>query len=109
MGSPDWTSPPEQIPPKLKIAGDERAQLIVLGGVSFVSALVKEKVIDEFVNPVAPGNGERIFGGLAASQRLKLVKSVAYNSGIVLPTPWGGPTMLSTFIPRPGSRTRSRF
>jgi dihydrofolate reductase len=49
--------------------------------------LVKERLIDEFhlfVNPIALGEGERVFGGLGSSQRLKFVKSVAYNSGLVL-------------------------
>jgi dihydrofolate reductase len=60
--------------------------LIVYGGATFVSALIENRLIDElnlFVNPIAIGNGLRIF-----SQRrpLTLVKSVAYSSGIVVNT-----------------------
>jgi dihydrofolate reductase len=60
--------------------------IIVYGGVSFVSTLIGAGLIDEFhlfVNPVALGRGDRIFGGLAAPQKLRLVRSIAY-SGLVL-------------------------
>jgi len=61
--------------------------LIVYGGSSFVSALIKEGLIDEFnlfVNPVALGSGEGIFNELAAYKGLKLIDSKVYNCGIVL-------------------------
>ncbi|WP_162918325.1 dihydrofolate reductase family protein [Taklimakanibacter deserti] len=61
--------------------------IIVYGGVSFVSALVKSRLIDEFhlfVNPIALGAGKSIFAGLDEAQRLRLKKSVAYTSGVVL-------------------------
>jgi dihydrofolate reductase len=60
--------------------------LIVYGGSSFVSALVKEGLIDEyhlFVNPVVLGKGDGIFGGLDGFRQLKLTDSQVYNSGIV--------------------------
>lgn len=71
---------------RLKRASEK--DIIVYGGVSFVSALIQEQLIDEFhlfVNPVAMGsNGARIFDGLGAPQRLKLVKAISYDNGIVL-------------------------
>lgn len=57
------------------------------GGSSFVAALIKEKLIDEFhffVNPVVLGKGVSVFEQLDDPQQLQLVKSVTYNSGIVL-------------------------
>lgn len=50
---------------KLKDQGGK--DIIVYGGNSFVTALIREGLIDEFhlfVNPVALGHGEPIFGGL---------------------------------------------
>ena len=61
--------------------------IIVYGGTSFVSSLIKEGLIDEFhlfVNPIALGTGTPIFGYRENPQKLKLVKSIAYNSGLVL-------------------------
>lgn len=61
--------------------------IIVYGGSSFVTALIRESLIDEyhlFVNPVALGSGEPIFGGLEAFRPLQLKNSMVYNSGIVL-------------------------
>lgn len=63
--------------------------LVVYGGTSFVSALIERHLIDEyslFVNPVALGRGVPIFAGLDAMQRMRLVRSLAYPSGIVLLT-----------------------
>jgi len=61
--------------------------IIVYGGSSFVSALIKEGLIDEFhlfVNPAALGRGGPIFDQLENVQQLKLRKSIVYDSGIVL-------------------------
>jgi dihydrofolate reductase len=61
--------------------------IIVYGGISFVSSLIKENLIDEFhlfVNPVAIGKGESVFGGLENSLRLALKKTITCNSGHVL-------------------------
>ena len=60
--------------------------IVVYGGATFVSALVKNRLIDElnlFVNPVAIGRGLRIFEERA---RLKLISSTRYPSGIVVNT-----------------------
>lgn len=69
---------------RLKQASEK--DIVVYGGVSFVSALIGAGLVDEFhlfVNPVALGQGDRLFGGLAAPQKLRLVRSIAYN-GLVL-------------------------
>lgn len=61
--------------------------IIVYGGSSFVSALIKERLIDEFhlfVNPVALGHGGAIFDQLENFRQLKLKKSIVYDCGIVL-------------------------
>jgi dihydrofolate reductase len=61
--------------------------IIVYGGSSFVSAVIKERLIDElhlFVNPVALGHGGPIFDQLETVQQFRLKHSVVYNSGIVL-------------------------
>jgi dihydrofolate reductase len=61
--------------------------IIVYGGSSFVSALVKERLIDEFhlfINPVVLGRGVPIFNHLEDWQQLKLKNSIACNSGIVI-------------------------
>ena len=64
----------------------EGKDIVVYGGATFVSSLIENKLIDElnlFVNPVAIGEGLRIFGSRTA---LKLKASVAYASGIVVNT-----------------------
>ncbi|HYO06396.1 MAG TPA: dihydrofolate reductase family protein [Phototrophicaceae bacterium] len=61
--------------------------IIVYGGASFDSSLIKEKLIDEFylfVNPVVIGNGKTIFKDLGEIQKFNLLESIAFNSGIVL-------------------------
>ncbi|MCW3107424.1 MAG: deaminase, partial [Segetibacter sp.] len=61
--------------------------IIVYGGSSFVSALVKEGLIEEFhlfVNPVALGKGVPTFEKLENWQQLKLKKTITCNSGIVI-------------------------
>jgi dihydrofolate reductase len=61
--------------------------LIVYGGSSFVSSLIKEGLIDDyhfFVNPVALGKGEPIFNKLNNWKKLKLKRCIPYPSGIVM-------------------------
>lgn len=61
--------------------------IIVYGGASFDSSLIKENLIDEyylFVNPVAIGNGKTIFKDLKEIRKLSLVESMPFDSGIVL-------------------------
>ena len=61
--------------------------IIAYGGATFVSALIKHGLIDEyhlFVNPAAIGNGLPIFKELDGKQNLTLKKSEAFACGIVL-------------------------
>jgi dihydrofolate reductase len=60
--------------------------IVVYGGATFVSSLIEHGLIDEmnfFVNPVAIGDGLRVFRGRAP---LALQRSTAYRSGIVVNT-----------------------
>jgi dihydrofolate reductase len=60
--------------------------IIVYGGATFVSSLIEGALIDEFnlfFNPVAIGNGMRIFKD---RRPLTLKASVAYSCGIVVNT-----------------------
>ena len=70
-----------------KLKSQEGGDIIVYGGASFDSSLIKENLIDEFylfINPVAIGNGKTIFKDLKEIRKLSLVESTAFNSGIVL-------------------------
>ena len=70
-----------------KLKNQNGKDIIVYGGSSFVSALIKEELIDEFhffINPVALGAGWRIFDELKNWQQLKLRKSITCDSGIVI-------------------------
>lgn len=70
-----------------KLKNQSGKDIIVYGGSSFVSDLVKARLIDEFylfVNPVALGQGVAIFDKLDGWQKLKLIKSKTFDSGIVL-------------------------
>jgi len=60
--------------------------IIVYGGATFVSSLIANELIDElnlFVNPVAIGEGMRVFG---SRRPLKLTASTDYACGIVVNT-----------------------
>jgi len=70
-----------------KLKSQEGGDIIVYGGASFDSSLIKENLIDEyylFINPVAIGNGKTIFGDLKEIRKLSLVESMTFNPGIVL-------------------------
>jgi dihydrofolate reductase len=61
--------------------------IVAYGGSSFVSALLKERLVDEFhffVNPIALGKGETVFSELEDWQAFQLKKSIAYDCGLVL-------------------------
>lgn len=61
--------------------------IIVYGGANFVSALIKEGLIDEyhlFINPTAIGNGMTIFKEIDGKLNLVLVKSTSFACGIVV-------------------------
>ena len=61
--------------------------IIAYGGATFVSALIKHGLIDEFhlfINPTAIGKGMTIFKELDSKQNLNLVKSTSFDCGIVV-------------------------
>ena len=71
----------------MKLKSREGKDMIVYGGASFDSSLIKLGLIDEFllfINPVAIGNGMTIFKDLNENQKFNLVKSVPFDSGEVL-------------------------
>jgi len=70
-----------------KLKREPGKDIVVYGGTSFVSSLIKEKLIDElylYVNPVALGKGQTIFDNLEETLPLKLKNSKKYTSGINL-------------------------
>ena len=70
-----------------KLKKQDGKDIIAYGGATFVSALVKQGLIDEyhlFINPTAIGNGMTIFKELDSKKNLTLVKSTAFNCGIVV-------------------------
>lgn len=69
------------------LKGKKSKDIIVYGGASFVSSLVKNNLIDEyhlFINPTAIGRGLEIFKDVNSKLSLKLVKSTAFDCGIVV-------------------------
>ncbi|MES2645955.1 MAG: dihydrofolate reductase family protein [Bacteroidota bacterium] len=61
--------------------------IIAYGGATFVSALIKAGLIDEYhllVNPTAIGNGMPIFNKLETLQNLKIKKALPFECGIVV-------------------------
>ena len=70
-----------------KLKNQNGGDIIVYGGVSFDSSLIKEKLIDElylFVNPIVIGNGKTIFKDLKEIQRFTLIESIGFDCGLVL-------------------------
>jgi dihydrofolate reductase len=70
-----------------KIKSQNGRDIIVYGGASFDSSLIKEKLIDEFylfVNPIVMGSGKTIFRDLKEIQKLKLIDSKVFDCGLVL-------------------------
>ena len=70
-----------------KLKKQDGKDIIAYGGATFVSALIKHGLIDEFhlfINPAAIGNGMTIFKGLDRKQNLRLVKSKSFDCGIVV-------------------------
>lgn len=61
--------------------------IIAYGGAGFVSALIKNGLIDEFrlfVNPTAIGNGMPIFKELGSKQDFKLIKATSFHCGVAV-------------------------
>ena len=71
----------------MKLKSRDGKDMVVYGGASFDSSLIKLGLIDEFllfINPVAIGNGMTIFKDLNKIQKFNMVKSIAFDSGVVL-------------------------
>jgi dihydrofolate reductase len=71
----------------IKLKSQQGKDMVVYGGATFDSSLIKLGLIDEFllfINPVAIGNGMTIFKDLKEIQKFNMVKSIAFDSGIVL-------------------------
>ena len=69
------------------LKNQEGKDIIVYGGGSFVSSLIKADLIDEyhlFINPAALGDGMTIFKRLTHKQPFRLIKSLASTCGIVV-------------------------
>jgi dihydrofolate reductase len=70
-----------------KLKNQDGKDLIVYGGASFVSSLIKGGHIDEyhlFVNPSVIGDGLTIFNEVEQKRSLTLVKAIPFACGIVL-------------------------
>jgi dihydrofolate reductase len=70
-----------------RLKNQDGEDIIAYGGGSFVSALIKHGLIDEFhlcVNPVVLGKGMAIFSELDGAQMLVLESSTAFSCGIVV-------------------------
>ena len=70
-----------------KLKQQEGKDIIVYGGATFVSSLIKAGLIDEFnlfVNPTAIGGGMSIFKEIDAKQNFILKKTMAFECGIAL-------------------------
>jgi len=69
------------------LKNQDGGDIIAYGGATFVSSLIKSGLIDEyhlFINPTANGNGMPIFKALESKLVLKLIKSTAFECGIVV-------------------------
>ena len=61
--------------------------ILVYGGASFVSSLIKARLIDEFhliINPVVIGDGLPIFKEVMNGQEMKLNQALSFDSGMVI-------------------------
>ena len=61
--------------------------ILVYGGASFVSSLIKARLIDEFhliINPVVIGDGLPIFKEVMDKQDMKLNKARSFDSGMAV-------------------------
>lgn len=70
-----------------KLKETEGGDIITYGGAGLASSLIKAGLVDEyhlFINPAAISNGMPIFKLLDAHQPFKLIKSRAFEVGIVV-------------------------
>jgi dihydrofolate reductase len=70
-----------------KVKSQNGRDIVVYGGASFDSSLIKAQLVDEFylfINPVAIGNGMTIFKDLNEIQKYTLIESRSFECGTVL-------------------------
>jgi dihydrofolate reductase len=70
-----------------KLKNQNGKDIIVYGGGTFVTSLIKAGLIDEFhlfINPTVIGNGMTIFKGLDKNQNLKLKLAKQFDCGITM-------------------------
>ena len=70
-----------------KLKNQDGKDMIVYGGATFVSALIKHRLIDEFhlfINPIVIGTGMPIFKEINYKQNLVLIKSKSFDCGVVV-------------------------
>jgi dihydrofolate reductase len=70
----------------MKLKSESGNDIIVYGGATFDSSLIKAGLIDEFhllIEPAAIGSGMAIFKDLKEIQKFTMIKSTPFNSGIV--------------------------
>jgi dihydrofolate reductase len=71
----------------IELKSRDGKDMVVYGGATFDSSLIKLGLIDEFllfINPVAIGNGMTIFRDLNEIQKFDFVNSTVFDSGVVL-------------------------
>jgi dihydrofolate reductase len=69
------------------LKNQDGGDIIAYGGATFVSALIKHGLIDEFylfMNPAVIGHGMTIFEELDSKQNLNLVKATSFECGVVV-------------------------
>jgi dihydrofolate reductase len=70
-----------------KLKAKDGGDIMVYGGASFVSALIKANLVDDyhlFINPTAIGSGMPIFEMLDSKLGFKLIKAQAFEVGIAV-------------------------
>ncbi|MEO6669518.1 MAG: dihydrofolate reductase family protein [Ferruginibacter sp.] len=70
-----------------KLKAQRGKDMIVYGGASLVSSLIKAGLIDEyylFVNPTILGDGKTVFKDVIDKMDLKLVSSIGYECGVTV-------------------------
>jgi dihydrofolate reductase len=70
----------------IKLKSKKGRDIIVYGGASFDSSLIKAGLIDEyhlFINPAVIGSGMTIFKGINEIQKFTMVKSAPFDCGVV--------------------------
>jgi dihydrofolate reductase len=70
----------------MKLKSESGKDIIVYGGATLDSSLIKTGLIDEFhllIEPAAVGSGMAIFKDLKEIQKFTMIKSTPFDSGIV--------------------------